>query len=381
MIKRGLALGLVLGVASFANAGAVIDLRPDATPSPFNPNCEFVAGAQVTVEVFLTQSGGSDRELRLVQLGFSGTDAAIGLPTDVSWEVTSEDHFVEDEIGGQRPDLVAIAYTGPIDPINPDATPLTALGPDAARQLTLPGTGEIKVAQFDITLPAAAGSYELNVLTGAEVHFGFSLPGFDPITAWKATQAAPDDVTGGSFTFDVAAQNVTAVSPNDQGSLFRSNGNEIVLTFNTNIGVAGPIANPGVEINQLQNGGVLGADLSGNFSFAVENDGGNPRILRITETTASLSHLSWYTVRNTGAFGAVAPFRVQHKVLVGDVDGDGLLLSGDAGLINNAIPCFFACDPSLDVDGDGLILSGDAGLANNGIPVFFVPKPAGHDCP
>ena len=207
--------------------------------------------------------------------------------------------------------------------------------------------------------------------------------GSPPQNFHRTEAAGIGDVINLSVIVDSGAScglpQLASTVPVDQGVLYRSANNIVRLNFDGNVaGGPGVVDLTGqIEVNKLD-GCSLGPDLAANFSFTVENDGGgDPTVLVVQQTTPGvLEHLSWYTIRNVN-FTAAAAFAPEFKVLVGDVDGDGLLLSGDAGLINNAIPCFAACDPALDVDGDGLILSGDAGLANNGIPVFSVP----HPCP
>ena len=68
MLRRGLALCLLLGMASVVQAGAVVTLVPAAS-GPYAQNEE------VFIDVFLTQeAGGEDRYLRYAQLDFNASD-------------------------------------------------------------------------------------------------------------------------------------------------------------------------------------------------------------------------------------------------------------------------------------------------------------------
>lgn len=75
MLKRLVALGLVLGMTTAAQAGANfgIDLVPDIDPN------NAVGGQTVNVDIFLSQAGGQERVLRLMTLDFLQTDPGISL--------------------------------------------------------------------------------------------------------------------------------------------------------------------------------------------------------------------------------------------------------------------------------------------------------------
>ena len=94
MFRRGLALSLVLGMGSIVQAGAVVELVPSASSNPFNPCGSYSANETVTVEVFLSQTVTvGPHYLRMVQLDFTASHTALGIPTAlISWTDTT-DHF------------------------------------------------------------------------------------------------------------------------------------------------------------------------------------------------------------------------------------------------------------------------------------------------
>ena len=166
-------------------------------------------------------------------------------------------------------------------------------------------------------------------------------------------------------------------NPPDQGTLWRSQNNIMRLTFSDDITTPGA---GHVTIKELLPDGAFGPDLSANFTFAIESDGGNPRILKIDETTSILEHRKWYAIQNEGDWEGVATFELQLVVQVGDCDGNGIVISLDVGCVNAAIPCFTNCgdDARPDIDGDGRIISLDVGVVNAHIGSFAVTKPSGH---
>jgi hypothetical protein len=217
---------------------------------------------------------------------------------------------------------------------------------------------------------------------------------YDGLSFWWDSRTVPD---GGQYRFRVVANGGDPISasdnrdytvanpliamigstPADQQTLWRSQNNILRLTFEGDIAVP----NPGqVLIQEMLDNGQCGSDLSSGFIFTVENDGsGHPRILKIQESGAVLSHRKWYVIRNTGEWSGVANFTLQYVVQVGDANNDGRVLNTDIGVINAAIPSFSAADDDRrDINGDGRILNTDVGAANVNIPSFPVPKPSGH---
>ena len=383
MFARGLAVCLTLAIASVAQAGAVFELLPSPPQNPYNPCGYYAPGEVVTVELFARQSTvGDDQYLRLVQLDFSDSDSALGLPAAITWAATDR-HFalIQDEGGTAK--RFSNTFRGKVPPLDPAPEDL---GLDITRQLLLSGSSftSEKVGEFDVTMPGAVGDYVLDVVNsdeshpdkGGQVRFGYSLIMTEYITVWRADTG---DLTGGTFTFHIIDQALIASSPGNQKSLSRVQKNIAKLTFDTDLGAVGPVAIAGqVEVVQLLAGGALGGDLSASFSFEIANDGGgDPRVLVVKDTGANMSE-AWYAIRNVG-WGVVPAFEVQYRVLPGDIDGNGFVLSNDVAAVNAAFgPCPTGDCPE-DIDGNNFVLSNDVAAANANFGPG-PPKPDGHDC-
>jgi hypothetical protein len=171
---------------------------------------------------------------------------------------------------------------------------------------------------------------------------------------------------------------IVRASPEDEHSLWRSQHNIVRLWFSGDLLL--PMTPGQILIREMLPGAVFGPDLSSQFSFTVENDGGgHPRILRIWENGSTLSHRHWYSIANTGGWISVLPFELQYVVQVGDASDDARVLAYDVSVINTGIPTFAAPDDERrDINGDGRILAFDVSVTNSSIPSFPVPKPSGH---
>ncbi|MGB2984396.1 MAG: hypothetical protein WBE26_00820 [Phycisphaerae bacterium] len=373
MFTRGLAVFLSLAVVSVAHAGALVELEPSVPANPFNPCGYFAPGETVTVKVYLTQDPVDvDHYLRLIQLDFRNSDAALGLPASGTWVATTN-HFAFTDAMNQ----LSNTFKGDT------TTPYLEL--DVANQFLLPGDGSrVEVGQFDVTMPGTEGDYLLDVMNsaataadeGAQVRFGFSLPTMESITVWRAETG---DLTDGTYTLHVINQAMISTVPVDQKSLSRVQKNIAKLTFGTDLGAVGPVALAGlVEVVQLLPNGVLGGDLSASFSFDIANDGGgDPRVLVVKDTRANMSE-AWYALRNTG-WGVVPAFEVQYRVLPGDIDGNGFVLPNDVSAVNAAIgPCPTGDCPE-DLDGNNFVLPNDVSATNANIGPGPA-KPSGHEC-
>lgn len=168
------------------------------------------------------------------------------------------------------------------------------------------------------------------------------------------------------------------------GTLWRSEKNVASFTFACDITAPGA---GDVLIQELLASGAFGSDLSSSFSFAVETPSGDPRVLKIEETSPVLARSTspgfeevWYAIRNTGDWSGVGDFEVHYLMMLGDANNDTDTTSSDTQLINAAVPCFAACAPRLDVNGDGFITAFDVGLANSNVTSLSAdaPKPIGH---
>jgi hypothetical protein len=157
----------------------------------------------------------------------------------------------------------------------------------------------------------------------------------------------------------------------------RSAKNFAKLTFDRDL--TAPL--PGqVQIRALLAGGVLGPDLSANFTLSVINDdAGDPRVLRIDEQGTVLADRAWYAIVWAG-WADVAPFKIDILHLIGDADGNLRTLGADASLINAQISPLLQPDKRTDIDGNGRVLGADFSLANAKISPLTVIKPSGHTC-
>lgn len=235
-------MSLVLGVASVAYAGAVVELVATSA-NPLNPAGTFDPDEIVTVEVHLRHSVDDvDRLLRHIQFNLEDThvDLLAGLslpethglatPAVNFWDFSSTTacdgdpaqcgigHWVDDDRAG-GPTGIAIAYHAavPAPPTVPDDT-----GPNTDAQLVLPGASasSVRVGVLQIQMPVAAGSYPLDVMnsdapsaeTAARISYGFeasnaSWTDLTPVTIWGA---GTPDLTGGTLTMTVAPSAGTA---------------------------------------------------------------------------------------------------------------------------------------------------------------------------
>lgn len=412
MLSRGVVLCSIFALATTAQGGVQVQL----VPTPNLP--EYAPNAEVLVDVKLSQSaGGSDQLLRMVEFDLQDTNLSlltVELPTthdrgtvapgqegdDIKfWSfsslnscatsppVCSNNYFVDDDLPpgtvDTRPNVLSIAYYG------------LAVDTPNLYQILLPASGAaVTVGKLKVKMPPTGGStVTLNLIAsswtnandvngnrGARVDFGF-----DPHIIWRPRTAAPNNVTGGTLAFVVCPDDpctnggcpggqatLTTSTPATQKSWWRTTRNIARLTFGAAI-VAPPAG--AVKIQELLDGGLFGADLSGTFNFAVEP--GN--ILRVRDNAATLQHRKWYAVRNTGDWPCVANFEVQYVLQMGDGTNDGRVLFSDLGFINSVVPRDPAPDDDRhDITSDLRVLFTDMGAANARIPSDIVPKPTGH---
>jgi len=199
------------------------------------------------------------------------------------------------------------------------------------------------------------------------------------------------DITGGTSS-DCNANNVpdeceagypfpaqlVSSNPVHSHSWWRSQNNIARFTFACNVNAP---ASGQVKVQELLDGGQFGADLSGSFTFTIEQPTpGRPRVLKIKgEPDPTLTHQKWYAVRNTGAWSGVAPFTLHFVNMIGDATDDNNVLNVDLGKINARVPTLNAEDDAReDINGDGRILNADVLWANTYIPTSAPPKPTGH---
>ncbi len=231
------------------------------------------------------------------------------------------------------------------------------------------GKDEMPLATGSLTAPMAEGTYTLTLSS----LFG------NVITSEQATYWAVEAFNAGTI------QNLTVIveinpavilvssAPDCDVSLTRAHDNCVELTFN------GPITAPGpgqVGIQELQAGGAYApTDLSDQFTFTVV--GGN--VLKIVENGDVLSNQKWYGIRNV-SWSGVGSFKVDLRVVYGDVDNSGSTTAADASDVwGSRGPASGDCDP-YDVDASGSITASDASDVWGSRGSAAPPKPDGHTC-
>ncbi len=197
--------------------------------------------------------------------------------------------------------------------------------------------------------------------------------GSDPVTASLITSS--DLALPISITWIPAS--LISSSPPTGHTLWRNQKNTFRLTFDGDI-TAPESGN--ILIQEMQNDGQFGSDVSSGFTFTVENDANShPRILKIRETASTLSHRKWYAVRNTGSWKGVANFEVQYPTQRGDANDDGQVNTDDYSFVWADVPTLSCSDDCRkDINGDGKILAGDSSVINAYKPSTAVDPPSGH---
>ena len=114
---------------------------------------------------------------------------------------------------------------------------------------------------------------------------------------------------------------LTSGAPPTDGTLAKSQGNVITLTFTTPIALTG--AAP-LSIVPLAGGD----DVAGQFTYSVEADGVT---LRAVENGAVLTNQTWYRIEPTAEF-VVANFTLDVCMLIGDANGDRQVMALDLGM-------------------------------------------------
>lgn len=379
MFARSVALCICLLAPSAVLAQGTLELVPRPSTNCFNPCGVYGFGENVTIDVMLSQTSGSVHHLRMIQLDFSASDAALVIPNTISW-TSSTNHF--DHKDGSR-----LSNTFHGDLVTPD------LGLNTTDQFTLPADGSaVKVGEFTIGLPISSGVFTLDALNvsdtsadgGAQVRFGYSLTGTDLITVWRNSNGM---LNGGSVTFQTVNQTLAAADPVDSSSVTAAKSNLIIFNFSQSVGTDGPIDLAGkIEIRELTADCGLGAvDLAatpGNFAFEITNGG---MTLRIAETAAVgvLSHQTWYAATNTGNWTGRPPFKMDFVHMIGDVDGSLFTAFTDIPPILEVINTTVTdATRRADIDGSGFIAFTDIplilveGVINTAAPA----KPSGHGC-
>lgn len=185
MLKRGLFTCAVLGMATSAFAGAMIDLRPDVA-GPYNP------GQVVNVDVWIVDTGApaANVPFRGLFLDFADTTGVTPAPT-----FTWENPF---GVGAVFPNLPNTSWIYPLATPNP------------LFQITLPEGGEVRLGDLDVTVNASGVLDAMNDDVednnfGARADFGFGGEG-DPVTIWRAFSG---ELTGGTLEMNLVPEPAT----------------------------------------------------------------------------------------------------------------------------------------------------------------------------
>jgi hypothetical protein len=167
MVKRGMAICLVVAMASVANA-AMVELVPD-TGTVVGGVLSVDPGTPLNVAVVLHSDAEGDQWARGIQWDFTTSDGALGLDSDFAFDYSS--------LGGDF-----LYFTSTALPVPNNA--FTGTGPAQGFTLVLPGMGSLNTGSIGLTAPMADGDYILNVLNagesdsnmGGKVTLGFADP-------------------------------------------------------------------------------------------------------------------------------------------------------------------------------------------------------------
>jgi len=220
MFRSVSALCLVLGAASVANAGAVIDLVPR------DPDNILTPGQVVTMDIFLTQDpAGPRRGLRLVQFDFTDTASSLVLENRITFNASLVTngfvrYFQDRDHAAVPPSdsrTVSLAYVGTNYPNENKNDPDFEMPDDDLHawhrfMVVLPETNQIRIGDIDVTMPLTLGTYAFDVVNaddpdtnkGAALSFGFGLNPSDPVTLWRAFDGrgtGGSDIMGGFGVF------------------------------------------------------------------------------------------------------------------------------------------------------------------------------------
>jgi hypothetical protein len=147
MIRRGLALGLVLAMASAASAGVVVSVPDDVLNGTYGPGT-------ITVPLQLTQDPvGADIGIRGLGFDFTMTDPALA-PGNFAFDYSAVT-------------LGSMFYAG-FEDLPMPATVFTSVSPTDPLELgmlVLPAADPATLASFEITVPAGPGMWLLDFMT------------------------------------------------------------------------------------------------------------------------------------------------------------------------------------------------------------------------
>lgn len=388
MFTRGLAICLILAVASVAQAGAVLTLERTGTG-------DIPVGSSETINLYVTQTGGVTTPpmlVRMIQLDMSASGAGLSFAAPGTsgtivemWDYASAGG---EDAGCWTDDPSTCGDAHLIDADFTDSIVSTAFGdashldPDGMLQMNLGDGVQVKIGEISVTC-MADGSQTMDVLNasdtdldaGAKVMFGFGVNIDDtPITVWDAYGG---NVTGNSLQLPcsgVGEVNLVDSSFPCDMSLTRTEGHVLRLVFDGDI--SAPAAGQ-LVIQELAAGGAFtGPDLSDQFTYTVE--GGTT--LRIAETGTVLATETWYGIYNAGTWPGVGNFEMDYVVVRGDVNNSGFTNFSDLSTINQNLTGTSADDDVYDINASGFVNFSDISTANQSINSEAPAKPDGHVC-
>ncbi len=288
-------------------------------------------------------------------------------------------------IGSELP-VVSLTYSDPntFETVYPPALPgiyphnvwagASNTRPDSGgdSHLIVPAVFPVSIGMLVVDATGAAdGDYTVWVDTAQDNCSGL---GATVLTKGISGVVVSEPLSGDAVIHVRSGVPVVSADPPCDSSLIRAHDNCVKLTFGDVI----PAPNPGdIKIQRLLAGGAYDpTDLSNQFTFTVV--GGN--VLKIKENGDVLSNQTWYAIRNTGSWAGAAPFKLDYRVVYGDVDNNGSTTAADASDVwGSRGPAPDDCS-RYDIDANGSITASDASDAWGFRGSTAGPKPSGHTC-
>ena len=199
MFRRGLVLCVVLGVASVANAGAVLDIVAEPSANPALPAGVYDEGEMVNFAVGISQDTGSVIQARLLSIAFQNTDIDLTLVGDAfAWDFST---------------LASNAlYSQFLDYPVPNVT-YTSTSPVAGFILEIPADATLLLGGGTVMMPSGPGAlgntYFLDALNPGEANPNLTARldfDFDNPTTWTGFSG---DITGGRVGLTVIPEPAT----------------------------------------------------------------------------------------------------------------------------------------------------------------------------
>ncbi|MGD2109662.1 MAG: hypothetical protein PVI86_09750 [Phycisphaerae bacterium] len=346
MRNRAILTGLVVSSASAALAGTV----------EFTPSDQTVAPGLVWVTVGV--------ETAIADLvGIDSTDLVIGSDLPVVSFTYADPLAFETAYASSPPGIYTHNIYAGASNTRPDA------GGDS--HLIVPGAFPVTLGTLVVDASSAAdGDYTIWVDTVQDECSGIGAT----VSNGSGSVVVSDPLSGNAAIRIRGGIPATSAEPPCETSLSRAHGNCMRITFDAAV----PAPNPGdIKIQRLLPGGAFdGTDLSAQFNFDIDP----PNVLNITEKGDVFANGEWYAVHNPGTWAGVAAFKVDYRVVYGDVDNDNLTGGLDAGEIwGFRGPTSDSCN-KYDLDEDGTIGGLDAGEAWGYRGSSAPEKPSGHKC-